>query len=165
MFGDPSHVAGQSWNEGTSQRSGVSCQSSPISCGWVGADALARQWFPRFNTSACNTYADRMASWCDTGDKYCDCGDSEVVQYGYFEKYTNDAAAFVVSRYAESLAKFPLPDSKSSNKNGHCRPSPPAGHASSHAVFQHVKNTGSMRASRSTLALVVFGLFVLGLVC
>jgi len=130
------------------------------------ANIWVLQWFPRFNTSACDAFSDRMASWCDTGDKYCDCGDSDVVQYSYFEKYTNDAAAFVVSRYAESLAKYPH---LNVDKNGHCQPAAASErepeHTSYNITFQHVSDTGSVRASRSTLALVVFGLFVLGLVC
>ena len=120
-----------------------------------------KQWFPRWNTSACDAYADQMASWCDTGDKYCDSGDSQEVHYSYFDKYTNDAVAFVVSRYAESLAHPSAP--KPSHKDENAWSTPPS-KKPYNITFQNVGDAVSVRASSSTLALVVFGLFVVSLV-
>ncbi|OHX00006.1 carbohydrate esterase family 5 protein [Colletotrichum incanum] len=53
LMGDPSHVNGQPFNQGTSQNNGV---------------------FPRQNTGGCDAVASKMVSFCNTGDPYCDRG-------------------------------------------------------------------------------------------
>ncbi|KAF9873741.1 cutinase [Colletotrichum karsti] len=81
LFGDPTHIKNATWNRGTSTRDGL---------------------FPRDNAAACQQYASKIESWCDTGDIYCDVGNDTTVHGSYFVKYTNDAVDFVVSQFKAS---------------------------------------------------------------
>ncbi|KAL1853977.1 hypothetical protein VTK73DRAFT_8860 [Phialemonium thermophilum] len=82
-FGDPSHVPGMPWDEGTSKNAGI---------------------FPRKDTKACEPYSNIIRGWCDAGDIYCDSGKVRGVHGTYFANYTRAAVDFVVGRYNESLA-------------------------------------------------------------
>lgn len=82
-FGDPSHMAGMSWNEGTSNRTGI---------------------LPRNNIAACEPYSHIIREWCDTGDIYCDSGNDRSVHGTYFANYTTDATNFIVGKFNESKA-------------------------------------------------------------
>lgn len=82
MFGDPTRAADQSWNAGNiTTRDGL---------------------FPRVDNAACAPYGAGMKSWCDADDRYCDRGSNQATHHVYFEKYTTDAAAWVLSRFQAS---------------------------------------------------------------
>ncbi|KAL8415341.1 hypothetical protein RB596_006080 [Gaeumannomyces avenae] len=79
MFGDPTRAANQAWNAGNiTTRDGL---------------------FPRVDNAGCAPYGAGMKSWCDADDRYCDRGSNQATHHVYFEKYTADAAAWVVSRF------------------------------------------------------------------
>ncbi|CRK30654.1 hypothetical protein BN1708_018516, partial [Verticillium longisporum] len=48
-------------------------------------------------------YAPKIASWCDTGDVYCDRGNNTEIHGGYFALYDDDAVDFVVDRWNATL--------------------------------------------------------------
>ncbi|PBP16686.1 carbohydrate esterase family 5 protein [Diplocarpon rosae] len=75
-MGDPSHVAGQPYNVGTSTKNGL---------------------FPRANAASCQgkTYTQ---SYCDTGDTFCDAGGSIQVHLAYVQKYGSQAASYIQER-------------------------------------------------------------------
>ncbi|KAI6710008.1 hypothetical protein PZA11_001040 [Diplocarpon coronariae] len=72
-MGDPSHVTGQPYNVGTSTKNGI---------------------YPRSNAASCQgkTYTQ---SYCDTGDTFCDSGNSIQVHLGYVQKYGSQAASYI----------------------------------------------------------------------
>ncbi|KHN98641.1 Cutinase [Metarhizium album ARSEF 1941] len=78
VFGDPTHIANVSYDRGTSKNNGL---------------------FPRKNSANCEKYASKMASWCDTGDVYCDLGDDRAVHGQYIEKYGREIIQFIVDKY------------------------------------------------------------------
>ncbi|KAK4160808.1 cutinase-domain-containing protein [Cladorrhinum sp. PSN259] len=80
LFGDPSNTAGVPWNVGTSTKDGL---------------------FPRSNVTSCMPFSDRIRSYCDTGDRYCDLGNITAVHGSYFEKYGTDAAEFIAKQFEE----------------------------------------------------------------
>ncbi|KAL0935959.1 Acetylxylan esterase 1 [Colletotrichum truncatum] len=88
LFGDPTHNASATWNRGTSTRNGL---------------------FPRENITACEQYAPKIESWCDTGDIYCDLGNDTTVHGSYFKTYTEDAVKFVVSQFNASKTNATSP--------------------------------------------------------
>jgi hypothetical protein len=59
LYGDPSHVVGQPWDLGTSNHTGI---------------------FPRQDNLACAPYGRKIKSWCDTGDIYCDAGNTSGIR-------------------------------------------------------------------------------------
>ncbi|KAK4210571.1 carbohydrate esterase family 5 protein, partial [Rhypophila decipiens] len=78
LMGDPSHVASAPFNRGTSIKDGM---------------------FPRLNTTAgCAAVQDKMVSYCDTGDVFCDRGDDQGVHRRYIQVYGAEAVAFVVDK-------------------------------------------------------------------
>ncbi|KAF9869981.1 hypothetical protein CkaCkLH20_12590 [Colletotrichum karsti] len=77
LMGDPSHVNGQPFNTGTSQRDGV---------------------FPRQDNAACAAVANKMTSFCDTGDPFCDGGSNIQVHLGYVRRNGDDAVKFIVDK-------------------------------------------------------------------
>ncbi|OLN81912.1 Acetylxylan esterase 5 [Colletotrichum chlorophyti] len=83
LMGDPSHVNGMPYNKGSSQNDGV---------------------FPRQNTAGCNAVADRMISYCDNGDTFCDRGRSVQVHLGYVRRSGDDATQFIVSKVKAAQA-------------------------------------------------------------
>ncbi|OJD15901.1 hypothetical protein AJ78_03880 [Emergomyces pasteurianus Ep9510] len=74
FMADPRHVPGKSFNVGSSTRSGL---------------------FPRPDSEACDVYASRMQSYCDSGDPVCDSGFVQEVHRAVVEKYRAEAVAFV----------------------------------------------------------------------
>ncbi|EGY22036.1 hypothetical protein VD0002_g7686 [Verticillium dahliae] len=82
LYGDPTHMANATWNKGNSTRDGL---------------------FGRDDTAACEPYAPKIASWCDTGDVYCDRGNNTEIHGGYFAIYDDDALDFVVDRWNATL--------------------------------------------------------------
>jgi len=98
LFGDPSHVANATYNKGTSKKDGI---------------------FERDDISACETLGDRVVSYCDTGDVYCDSGADRAVHSLYLERYGDDVVKFIVDQYesaednkgAETTASRPTPSS------------------------------------------------------
>lgn len=128
LFGDPSHVVDTSYDRGTSVKNGVSRQPSLSRV----ADAdQRRQIFARSNATVgvCETYSDRLVSFCDTGDVYCDSGEDKPVHSSYIERYGNDALKFVVDRY------------------GHAAEQGGKNHTSSSTAAPTASSTGSATAS------------------
>lgn len=60
-----------------------------------------KQYFIRDN-SKCRPFAKKIASYCDTGDQYCDDGHGYGVHQSYPGKYTDASAKFVKNRIAAS---------------------------------------------------------------
>jgi len=88
-MGDPRHLAGQSYNVGTSSRDGVispfpfpSLSNSVDSYEVSGLNSLFKQIIPR------------IQSYCDFDDFFCDSGTSLPVHESY-AKYLEDARIFV----------------------------------------------------------------------
>ncbi|KAJ0287285.1 hypothetical protein COL940_002493 [Colletotrichum noveboracense] len=54
-------------------------------------------------------YASKIASWCDTGDVYCDIGNNTKVHGSYFANYTDDAVEFVVAQFNASKTNSTSP--------------------------------------------------------
>jgi acetylxylan esterase len=78
-FGDPRHVVGQPYNQGTSFRNGL---------------------FPRTSAQlqVLSGLASRIRAWCDFNDTFCDSGFSTIVHLTYLDRYQNAAASFVLGR-------------------------------------------------------------------
>lgn len=74
-MGDPSWVNGTSWDAGTADN--------------------GTSYFPRLNNTACDPVADKMISYCDYNDEYCNSGTSIVIHASYLTRYTSDAYDFV----------------------------------------------------------------------
>ena len=51
--------------------------------------------FPRAKSYTCQPYVSRMISFCDSGDTFCDKGNSTAVHGSYLQKYSTQAAEFV----------------------------------------------------------------------
>ncbi|KAK3949868.1 cutinase-domain-containing protein [Pseudoneurospora amorphoporcata] len=116
-YGDPSHTVdgpdgGAPWNLGTSTNNGI---------------------FPRENMTSCRPLASRIASWCDTGDIYCDAGADSTVHGGYFGNYTMETVNWIVEKYKASIAAggsdsgnststVPAPSSTSTTSSGVAAP-------------------------------------------
>lgn len=77
--GDPRHIPGQSYNRGTSERSGL----------------FPRQ-IPSQQYSA--TLQPRILSFCDSNDPVCDSGSDLSVHSSYLERYQDTAAQFVLTQ-------------------------------------------------------------------
>ncbi|CAI7606693.1 unnamed protein product [Penicillium pancosmium] len=78
LFGDPTHIANTTYDRGTSVHNGT---------------------FPRTNNTVCMQYTDRMASWCDKGDKFCDAGHVDAVHGLYLQRYNSTMVQYVVERW------------------------------------------------------------------
>jgi acetylxylan esterase len=70
QMGDPRHIAGDSYNQGTSQKNGL---------------------FPRGPTISCEKFAKNFRSYCDSGDTFCDGGIDVLSHLVYVEKYGEEA--------------------------------------------------------------------------
>ncbi|KAJ4208542.1 hypothetical protein NW767_001649 [Fusarium falciforme] len=85
IFGDPSHVANASYNQGTGEKNGV---------------------FARTNITLCEdqyTKTGIIRSYCDTGDTYCDRGSDEDVHGEYVSKYGDEVVEYVVDQYEKAV--------------------------------------------------------------
>ncbi|RJE21642.1 Esterase [Aspergillus sclerotialis] len=69
-YGDPGHVTGESWNEGTATSNGI---------------------FPR-PKGACDAWADVIHSYCNTGDPFCARGNNMMVHLSYTQTFNNQAS-------------------------------------------------------------------------
>ena len=77
LMGDPAFVPGKSFNAGTSNRAGT---------------------FPRREAQSLDPFADKIQSYCDTGDNFCAGGANLSVHLGYTRKYNGQAEAFVLEK-------------------------------------------------------------------
>jgi hypothetical protein len=82
-MGDPTHVPSQSQNVGNSTKNDV---------------------FPCVNTAACAPSANITQSYCNSGDEFCDSGNSLATQLSYVNVFGNVAAQFIVRRVNGSIA-------------------------------------------------------------
>ncbi|PFH57360.1 hypothetical protein XA68_15164 [Ophiocordyceps unilateralis] len=80
LFGDPSHVVNVTYDRGTSVRNGIFNRTSS-------------------SVQACNAFADRIVSYCDEGDYYCDRGRKRTVHSLYMSRYGAEVRRFVVDRF------------------------------------------------------------------
>ena len=91
-MGDPSHVAHQPYDAGSSKSDGVSTRlrihGSRLTC---------LQIFPRHYPAGCDPIQAKTISFCDHEDVFCDSGDDLKVHMAYVTKYGAAAADFVVS--------------------------------------------------------------------
>ncbi|KAK2057448.1 cutinase [Colletotrichum caudatum] len=83
LMGDPSHVTGQPYNQGTSQNNGL---------------------FPRAKPAGCNAVANKMISICNTGDPFCDGGRSLQVHLSYVQTNGDAAKRFIMSKVKAGAA-------------------------------------------------------------
>ncbi|KAK1983914.1 cutinase [Colletotrichum cereale] len=83
LMGDPSHVSGQPYNQGTSQNNGR---------------------FPRSKTAGCNAVANKMVSFCNTGDPFCDSGRNVQVHLRYVQSNGDAANRFIMSKVKAATA-------------------------------------------------------------
>ncbi|KAF4122300.1 acetylxylan esterase [Geosmithia morbida] len=81
LFGDPSFVANTTYDAGTAIRDGI---------------------FPRDNTTTCEGLSDRLISFCDTGDVYCDAGNNRTTHGSYIQVYGDEAADYIIDRYEKA---------------------------------------------------------------
>ncbi|MEU3462981.1 cutinase family protein [Streptomyces sp. NPDC006733] len=75
QMGDPRHIPGQSFDQGTARRAGM---------------------FPRLPDQRLNAYAHRIRAYCDHDDLFCDSGTSLTIHNSYLQRYTTPAATFVL---------------------------------------------------------------------
>ncbi|KAJ0118611.1 hypothetical protein J7T55_012863 [Diaporthe amygdali] len=83
LMGDPSFVKGLAWDRGN---------ASNVS------------FFPRLDNAACLPVAEKMISYCDSGDYFCDNGtsaDALTIHESYVQVYGVDAAEYVVDKVQE----------------------------------------------------------------
>lgn len=76
LMGDPRHMADQPFTVGTATRDGR---------------------LPRELDQQLTPFAERVRSYCDAEDRFCDSGRSVPVHMTYLGKYSDDATTFVVS--------------------------------------------------------------------
>lgn len=51
--------------------------------------------------TACEPFGDRIRSYCDTGDVYCDLGNVTSAHGAYFRLYATDTAEWIVKQFRE----------------------------------------------------------------
>jgi hypothetical protein len=85
LFGDPSHVADASYNRGTANSDGL---------------------FPRVDQDECERLGDRLRSYCDEGDVYCELSGprDEDVHGSYIRRYGEEVVDFVVERFSAAAS-------------------------------------------------------------
>lgn len=81
QFGDPARVSGYAIDVGTATNDGL---------------------FPRTNADGCKVYADRLVSYCDDGDVYCDSGLFMAPHYQYMANYGWNAGAYICEKASEA---------------------------------------------------------------
>ncbi|POS68808.1 cutinase [Diaporthe helianthi] len=80
LMGDPTHLMGQPFNEGTATKNGV---------------------FPRIDSSGCAPVASRMVSFCNSGDTFCDSGTNLTVHLSYVQDNGTSAINFITQKVKE----------------------------------------------------------------
>ncbi|KAK1466154.1 cutinase [Colletotrichum tamarilloi] len=83
LMGDPSHVTGQPFDQGTSQKNGI---------------------FPRTKTAGCDAVSSKMASFCNSGDPFCDSGANIQVHLSYVQSDGDAATKFIMSKVGGGAA-------------------------------------------------------------
>lgn len=81
LIADPTHVAGTSYDVGNSTHGGV---------------------IPRANTTVCDAYSDRMQSYCEANDFFCDSGNSTAIHLAEANTYEDEVVSFVVKQWEKS---------------------------------------------------------------
>lgn len=81
QMGDPTHVPNMKYNVGTATKPGM---------------------FPRKDTKALEPYADITQAYCNSGDTFCDSGNSIATHLAYVQTNGAAASAFVVKMYQQS---------------------------------------------------------------
>ncbi|KAF2755232.1 cutinase [Pseudovirgaria hyperparasitica] len=76
-FASPAHVAGKSYNSGTSTRSGI---------------------YKRSVTTTLDTYSARLLDICDSNDLFCDSGSSLSPHTGVVQKYAQAGATYAINK-------------------------------------------------------------------
>jgi hypothetical protein len=96
-MGNPAHVPGLVLDGGDSTNDGV---------------------FPRIDTAACGNATAITTSFCDTGDTFCDSGNSIAVHLSYVNNFAEQAAQFVVSSMASTLTTLNAAENATLEING-----------------------------------------------
>ncbi|KOS21794.1 Acetylxylan esterase 2 [Escovopsis weberi] len=78
VFGDPTHIPNLPYDVGTSVKKGI---------------------FQRNSTANCLKSKDKIISFCDTGDIYCDGGSNLTTHHIYIDKYGSQMVDFIVDKY------------------------------------------------------------------
>ncbi|KAH8700914.1 cutinase-domain-containing protein [Talaromyces proteolyticus] len=78
--GDPGHVAGESWDEGTATTNGLSIYARPA--------------------GACNACASVIHSYCNTGDPFCASGNNIMIHMEYPHTYNTQASQWINQQLA-----------------------------------------------------------------
>ncbi|RDW79621.1 hypothetical protein BP6252_04259 [Coleophoma cylindrospora] len=77
QMGDPTHMPNLAQDVGNSTKTGI---------------------FPRKDLAACGSLTDITQSYCNSGDRFCDSGDSIPVHLSYIQVFGSAAAQFVVNQ-------------------------------------------------------------------
>ncbi|KAJ0122399.1 carbohydrate esterase family 5 protein [Diaporthe amygdali] len=77
LMGDPTHAINQPYDEGTSTKNGV---------------------FPRNDSSGCAPVANKMVSFCNSGDTFCDSGQNLTVHLSYVQDNGTSAVNFITQK-------------------------------------------------------------------
>ncbi|KAH0607804.1 uncharacterized protein H6S33_002838 [Morchella sextelata] len=78
LMGDPRHVAGESFQEGTA--------------------TLLKGLFPRGSDQSLESFSSKIHSFCDIGDLFCASGTSTLIHLAYVTKYGSEAVDFVLGK-------------------------------------------------------------------
>ncbi|KAJ5103025.1 cutinase [Penicillium argentinense] len=81
-YGDPGHVAGESWDQGTAKADGIFARPA----------------------GACNAWANNIHSYCDAGDPYCAGGSNQTIHLQYTHKYNSAASQWVNGQIVSASA-------------------------------------------------------------
>ncbi|KAL1851392.1 hypothetical protein Daus18300_012573 [Diaporthe australafricana] len=77
LMGDPTHAINQPYDEGTATKNGV---------------------FPRVNSAGCAPLANKMVSFCNSGDTFCDSGQNLTVHLSYVQDNGTSAVNFITQK-------------------------------------------------------------------
>lgn len=114
LFGDPTHKANDTFSRGTALGDGVSVAR---------LTAVLRillthpQFMFRDSNGACEALGDRIVSFCDEGDPFCDVrSDLDLdVHITYMERYEDEVVDWIVERYENGSGSFPGGDNATSS--------------------------------------------------
>lgn len=103
QMGDPTHVPNMKYNVGTATKPGVS-EMPPRNFRFlpVANKRVPNQMFPRKDTKALEPYADITQAYCNSGDTFCDSGNSIATHLAYVQTNGAAASAFVVKMHQQS---------------------------------------------------------------
>lgn len=76
-MGDPRHIVGESFQEGT---------------------AITQGLFPRGSDQSLESFSSKIHSYCDFGDLFCASGTSTLIHLAYVTKYGSEAVDFVLGK-------------------------------------------------------------------